>query len=77
MIMCHNTLMLCFSDEKSSEEKSDTKTNSTTKKPDNSNSQITSVGGSDKKCPICFMIFPMSMTSVGQQEHVNEHYNDD
>jgi hypothetical protein len=29
------------------------------------------------KCPICYMIFPQTMTVHDRNLHVNEHYNDD
>ncbi len=29
------------------------------------------------KCPICFMIFPLSMTQDERSQHANEHYADD
>jgi hypothetical protein len=30
-----------------------------------------------EKCPVCFMIFPLTMTERDQSEHVSEHYRDD
>jgi hypothetical protein len=30
-----------------------------------------------EKCPVCFMIFPLTMTARDQSEHVSEHYRDD
>jgi hypothetical protein len=30
-----------------------------------------------EKCPVCFMIFPLTMTVRDQSEHVSEHYRDD
>ncbi len=32
---------------------------------------------STNKCPICFMIFPLSMSQDERSQHVNEHYGDD
>jgi hypothetical protein len=31
----------------------------------------------DEKCPICFMIFPLSMSASDRHQHANEHYADD
>ena len=36
--------------------------------------------GTDKsidKCPICFMIFPSTMSATDRTMHVNEHLNND
>jgi hypothetical protein len=30
-----------------------------------------------KKCPVCFMIFPLTMTAPDRSQHVQEHYVDD
>ena len=29
------------------------------------------------KCPVCFMIFPFSMSPDKRAEHIDEHYSDD
>ena len=50
-----------------------TKTSPTRTRTDESDNQMKNASGSDSKCPICFMIFPRSMTRDGRDEHVNEH----
>jgi hypothetical protein len=34
-------------------------------------------GDMAEKCPICFMIFPQSMSAHNRNIHVNEHYYND
>jgi hypothetical protein len=67
-------LIFIFSDQQSSKEKSKKKMNQST---DDSETQMMNNDESNNKCPICFMIFPLTMTRRNRQKHVNEHYTDD
>ncbi len=44
----------------------------------NNSKACTAIGDdSNNKCPICFMIFPLTMTHVDRNKHVDEHMIDD
>ncbi|CAF0970819.1 unnamed protein product [Rotaria sordida] len=45
----------------------------------NNNSKTGTAGGDDinSKCPICCMIFPLTMSCQDQYQHINEHMTDD
>jgi hypothetical protein len=70
-------LLFLFSDQQLPEEKPKKKSNQTRSTTNDSNNQVTNVDESNNKCPVCFMIFPLSMTSYDRQQHVNEHYIED
>jgi uncharacterized coiled-coil protein SlyX len=66
-------LIFIFSDQQSLNET----TNQSTVTTDDSETQMMNNDESNNKCPICFMIFPLTMTRRNRQKHVNEHYTDD
>ncbi len=41
---------------------------------DSQHSQAFSIDDSDGKCPICYMIFPSSMSAKDRHQHAGEHY---
>jgi hypothetical protein len=66
-----------FSDHHTSKTKPKKQNEQPAAKNDDSKSQVTNGDEPNNKCPICFMIFPLSMISSDRHQHVNEHMVDD